>query len=186
VYTLTIVLPSPLDQLISLDSLEDLNGTFNFLLQIKRACEELVQAWVALNESHNAQHWRLLQCMSSVLNELQHHLQHDICESAMVECLASARDDACTNLRAALRRVILGLVADSALSNRTGRLALNQVVEHCQAFAKDVLEQKDLDEYDFNDFALAVRGLIRVLSRMNHQRLVERIDYSGFWRSGLV
>ena len=41
---------------------------------------------------------------------------------------------------------------------------------------------RDVRTYMFLDFAETVVGLLNVLDKMGKQNLVERLDYSRFWR----
>jgi len=182
-----VALPRPLSRLLLQDSLEDLNGAFNLLLDIARTSERLHAVWKALprgggGDNNNRRVWALHVAMCGVATQVQHHLQSDVCESGLFDMLACVRDEACGDVRLALRRCVLRVVTDSALANAAGRDAMARVLAMCQAFAGDVLAGRSTREHTLTGFQDVVHGLLRVLERMGRPKLAERLDYNGFWR----
>jgi hypothetical protein len=84
-----------------------------------------------------------------------------------------------------MRGVVLHIIHDTALANSAARDALGLVLGQCQEFCRAALgEQLATRTWPFREFALAVAGLVKVLRRVGgHDGLVERLDYSGFWRA---
>ena len=175
--------PRGLSALCPVDLVEDLQGPFGFLLEIKRVARDLTSAWVerlrggrgqrdrerdrereresereAETDVETTEAWRTRAAMSYFCNAVEMYLQ-----TSVVDVELRRFGAAVDGLDGAA--VVARIVDRCALGNATTRRALDVALARCRAFATNESIESDADARALAPFASAVRGFLASVRR---------------------